>query len=85
MTKPKLVYVQWVDSCCGSGWQTLERIRAACTKCITVGFLVHEDDECISVATTLGYHEGEPNQTADAITIPRVAIVAWWDLEGAHD
>lgn len=76
MKKLRVVEVEWVDSGAGGGWQFIANIDRQSLKCITVGFLLFDDDESISVASSIGLDSaGMANQAEGPITIPKVAIV----------
>ena len=88
--KGTVVYVRWVDSTSRTGWQYLpdfRRDRRDALLCVTIGFLVREDEETISVSATLAFHDG-PGVEADGVhgpmTIPRCAILDMWEIGGVH-
>lgn len=85
--KGTVVYVRWVDSTSRSGWQRLEGFREDALLCATIGFLVREDDETISIAHSLAFHDGEgqiPDGANNIITIPKCAILGRWEVTGVH-
>lgn len=73
-----LVSIEWVDS--GQpipGWQWLQRMdRRRPHKCISVGFLVQDDEETKVLAPNLGSSSGggEWDQASGLITIPTAAV-----------
>jgi hypothetical protein len=73
-----LVLIEWVDS--GQpipGWQWLSDLdpRRA-HKCVSVGFLIQNDEQIKVLAPNLGSSNGDENwdQASGLITIPTVAI-----------
>jgi hypothetical protein len=75
---PQLVVIEWVDS--GQpipGWQWLSEIdpRRA-HKCVSVGFLIQDDEQTKVLAPNLGSSNGDEDwdQASGLITIPTVAI-----------
>lgn len=75
---PELVLVEWVDS--GQpipGWQWLSDLDARrAHKCVSVGFLVQDDEQTKVLAPNLGSSNGDEDwdQASGLITIPAVAI-----------
>jgi hypothetical protein len=49
-TTPDIIQISWIDAVADSGWE--EKVKAEIHQCITVGFLVHETDEAICIAST---------------------------------
>ncbi len=75
---PQLVLIEWVDS--GQpvpGWQWLSEIdpRRA-HKCVSVGFLVQDDEQTKVLAPNLGASSGgeDWDQASGLFTIPTVSI-----------
>lgn len=68
----KLVKVNWVDSVTCGGWTILDDFDEVPTKATTVGYLIQDKEEYVTIAQT--YAE-PPKQVCNMITIPRVAIV----------
>ena len=68
--KLEMVHVDWVDSMSNNGWATPDNKVAQCS---TVGFLVHKDKECLTVALNHCY---DPNSVrwGHAINIPACAV-----------
>src|SRR5882672_4870744 len=77
--RPPLVSIEWVDS--GQpipGWQWLEGMeRRRPHKCVSVGFLVQDDEETKVLAPNLGASCGgdEWDQASGLITIPTAAVI----------
>jgi len=69
--KLKLIYVEWMDSCSRRGvWHDLTTFDGALITCRTIGWLVKETDESVTVA---GHYDGE-SCFSGGMTIPKVAI-----------
>jgi hypothetical protein len=69
------VLIDWVDAAANNGWVTepeLETTTIPCT-CQSLGFLVKETDESITLALSRTTTKGHAPY-ADLITIPKVAI-----------
>jgi hypothetical protein len=75
---PQLVLIEWVDS--GQpipGWQWLSDLEPRCAhKCVSVGFLVQDDEKTKVLAPNLGSSNGDADwdQASGLFTIPTVAI-----------
>ena len=69
-----LVRIEWEDSSSTSRvWNTQEYLSSAKNqRCVSVGFLVHEDKECVVVAGHMGMDE-YPDFAGD-MRIPKSAI-----------
>lgn len=76
--KPELVLVEWVDS--GQpipGWQWLADIEQRRShKCVSVGFLLQDDEQTKVLAPNLGSSSGDEDfdQASGLMTIPTAAI-----------
>ncbi len=77
MTEQKFVEVTWIDSTGFAGWQEKQTPRTA-TTCRTVGFLVNENDDYITIAAT---YDSFTDAYHSPLTIPKVAIIERWELE----
>jgi len=59
----KIVIVEWIDSCgYGLSWEKREPWTEKPVKCITSGFLLHEDEESVFIVLSLSkdtYTHGE--------------------------
>lgn len=52
----KKVTVEWVDASTNAGWEDLEIVlKERPHPVTTTGYLVHEDEECVVIATTMSY------------------------------
>lgn len=75
---PQLVLIEWVDS--GQpipGWQWLSELDSRrAHKCVSVGFLVQDDEHTKVLAPNLGSSTGDDDwdQASGLMTIPTVAI-----------
>ena len=77
-SKPPLVSIEWLDS--GQpipGWQWLDGLDRRCPhRCVSVGFLVQDDEQTKVIAPNLGSSGGgeEWDQASGLITIPAQAV-----------
>jgi len=73
---PRLVKVTWVDAITigGAGWMEKDEAKSSAKDplpiMLTVGFVLHNDDEQISLTSTIG-----PGETAQVNKIPKRMIV----------
>lgn len=65
--------VDWVDSCSVDAWEQAD-IKRKPSMCRTVGFVVFEDEDCLSLASSMAYHDGQPADCCLTMTIPKTAI-----------
>ena len=73
---PPLVEVRWVDCATADGWTTvshLKKLAKVQIRCVTVGYLVHEEKDVIVVVQTLGW-DGRHARCDKASMIPRAYI-----------
>ena len=68
--KLRAAYVQWLDSMGTAGWTEFE---AADMRCESVGFVVHEDDDSLSLSASYS-HGATSRKWNDIIQIPKRAI-----------
>lgn len=70
----KLVRVEWEDSSSSSRvWNTKEYLSTGGNqRCVSVGFLVHEDKDCVVIAGHMGLND-RPDFAGD-MRIPKSAI-----------
>lgn len=87
MKKLKLVFIEWLDSHSGRGWQSIPQIESASIPlyCRSVGWLVSESNACKVVVPHIA---GEKNgdimlQGCGDITIPASSIVKMTVLKRA--
>lgn len=71
-SKPKLIYVHWVDACSEDAWVNLNNVKPLVLNTYTVGYLVAEDTETISVASTIN----DANDVCCIIHVPKKWIKA---------
>lgn len=70
-----LIEIEWVDSSHGGGWQFMADLDAEPQHCYTVGYLVRETDDAVTVATSVGVgNDGLVSQVCDCMTIPKSVI-----------
>ena len=75
----KWVYAKWVDSSGRSGWQQIDTAHAEHSlECESLGFLIKESDDRITISAHLF---PAINNCNDTITIPRVALVEFYEIE----
>jgi len=65
----KVLKISWVDSTFHDGWQQKEIVDCSLSTCETVGILIKEDKDSITIAQS----ESE-NSWGDRITIPKCCI-----------
>lgn len=73
--KPKLILIEWTDSCSPrEGWCAIDEIAdRGPMKCTTVGFLVADRPDAKTVASTMNHDEYNP-EINGVMTIPTHAI-----------
>jgi hypothetical protein len=75
MKRGDLVHVQWQDSLgCPQGWQLLEDVGSVVVAIESVGWLLRESRDSITLAPHLGRVSGEVNQGQGIMTIPKRCI-----------
>lgn len=67
----RIIKINWVDSVRASDWALLEDIDDKPLDCVSVGFLIKETDEQITIAQNYGI---KPEQVCNLMTIPRCSI-----------
>lgn len=74
----KAVKVEWLDTCSGTpNWAQLDNIEVGPLKCESVGWLIKETEDYISIAQN--YCE-EENLVADTMTFPKKIVTKISDL-----
>lgn len=72
------VWIEWIDSVAAVGWVVPGEYLMYDGECLTLGFLVWENDEAVCVAATVS----ATGKVSDPITISRCAIKkiqrVWW-------
>ncbi len=80
---PEIVLVEWEDATNISNWVDLADIAEWASDgdyvCRSVGYLVHEDDDCVVLAARVGL-AGEPEQVGLFERIPKPMITLRWTL-----
>lgn len=80
---PPLVVVEWVDATNIATWTDLDDVvefaRDGGYVCRNVGYLVHEDDDCVVLAARVAL-EAEPPQVGLFERIPKGIIRQRWAL-----
>jgi hypothetical protein len=80
MDKFKPVLVKWEDATSIDGWTTLDDIKDTEVTCQTVGMLIEETPNTISIVLSHA-PTGSRELYGQAIVIPRRAIVEMYQLE----
>lgn len=72
----KIKKIKWLDSYgCTNRWKEIENITEKLI-CETVGFVISETSDLISLANSIAYETDETVEQANGImTIPKVSIV----------
>ncbi len=79
----RLVLIEWVDSFgCSTSWQELEDCNPKIFKCRSVGWLLHDGENCKVIVPHVSDHKHEniPQQGCGDMTIPTPAVVRIVDL-----
>jgi len=78
----RLVLIQWLDSYgCSSDWQDLDACYAKALICRSVGWLLHDGDDCkVIVPHITNPNNGVSRQGCGDMTIPTKAILQIDDL-----
>ena len=66
-----IVIVEWVDSVRASDWTYAEDVDEKPMNCISIGFLMKETDDSITIAQNYGL---KPEQVCNIMTIPKCSI-----------
>ena len=75
------VEVEWIDSGAELGWNDEETVLVSVERkdyglCISVGYLVNEDDDKVALAQSIATSGKTTRQLGDVISIPKVAVVS---------
>lgn len=74
-TKYPIEFVEWIDSASHSTWRNVEDSKVNRLSIYTIAFVVHEDDESITMSHSI--HEVEDGDNVmDPVTIPKAAILS---------
>ena len=78
--QPTMVIVEWLDSRQADGsWKFTDGYPISDpVRCLSVGWLVHTDDNVIVLAQSIADQDatGYPDQMAGTVTIPAVSVVS---------
>lgn len=74
METAELRKLVWLDSNTHGGWHIPSEQRYGALKCTTVGFLVHEGVDSVTLSGTIVF--GDDHQVTDTMTIPKVCILS---------
>lgn len=72
----RLVWIDWLDSASVDAWARPEEIPNRSIKVRTVGWVIHEDDDAITVGASIA-----ESSLSGSITIPQFSIETIWDIE----
>lgn len=75
----KIVMIDWVDSVRAFDWTLIDEVDEKSMDCISVGFLLKETDECVTIAQNYGL---KPKQVCNLITIPKCSIKNIREIKG---
>ena len=70
----EMLRVEWWDAVASNGWESADDTKANVSlhKIETVGFLVHEDDDCLVLAGSRSWDDDETN---NRMAIPKRWII----------
>lgn len=72
----RLVHVEWEDSAQPiSNWVWIDEHATKAVRCISVGYLIAENKNAISIAANLGNLDRDRVQASGVIQIPRSCII----------
>ncbi len=74
--KNKILKIQWIDSKYGGGWEFLDEITCKSAEVETIGYILEENSESITLA-----HSISDKQCCGKITIPKVCIKKSCEIE----
>ena len=77
----KIVVIDWVDSVRAFDWTLMEDVDEKSLDCVSVGFLLKETDEHITIAQNYGI---KPEQVCNLITIPKCSIRNIREIKHEH-
>lgn len=81
---PPLVMVEWVDTTNIATWTNLDDIAEWAADggfvCRNIGYLIHEDDQCVVLAARVALG-AEPPQVGLFERVPKGVITARWTLK----
>ena len=71
VVKKDIVIIEWVDSVRASDWTYVEDVDEKPMDCISVGFLLKETEDSVTIAQNYGL---KPEQVCNIMTIPKCSI-----------
>ena len=71
-----MIYIEWIDSSSVDGWVFTEDFEPKLQTVESVGFIVHENEEMITISS----HRA-PNLVHSPFTIPKIAIIRRYSLQ----
>ena len=74
----RLVFVEWLDSCRGDGWESLKVKKKEPLKCFSVGWLISDDRD---QKTLMPHIDAEETQGCGRMTIPTSSIIRMDDID----
>ena len=75
----KIVVIDWVDSVRAFDWTLMEDVDEKSLDCVSVGFLLNETEEHVTIAQNYGL---KPKQVCNLITIPKCSIKNIREIKG---
>lgn len=69
----RLMAIEWIDSCGPDGWTRTSEVETSPVVCRSVGWIIAESEEAMTIAPHLGPDSEDP-QCNGAITIPKVCV-----------
>ena len=78
------IWVEWVDSSSRHGWHDLKEAFIPTMVCQTLGWLVQERDDAITIALSGVFDGSSSAPYAHLLCIPKVAIISRRDVELSH-
>ena len=79
-SKRNPVLIKWIDSSGADGWTHNENLPEI-VNCFTLGFILKEDKDYMTVAGTVAdFPEGINDQSNSPMCIPKISIIKIWRL-----
>lgn len=75
-------WLKWVDSAGVDGWVHRTSVTHGTHVCFSVGWIVDEDDEAITLAGHVSCDRGRAQSFSGMISIPKLAILERAALQG---
>ncbi|TNE66848.1 MAG: hypothetical protein EP336_09535 [Rhodobacteraceae bacterium] len=91
MNQSQIRKIVWLDSNTHAGWHDPDQQKYAPIRVISIGWLVAEDDESVTLSGSVVF--GDDYQATDTMTIPKVCIVSdefsvmmmWRDIKAREE